>query len=144
MLLLGHNQTQLLDSLVRSPPSDEKNEGRLEDDLAWISATASMFTKVTRDYGKHMGKETGVQSAIDSTVGQYMEGREWSCSLCIIHSPYNYIDAILRPPCMAGLVSELINEILIHIGLLKVKTCIARNVCVYNNNYGSLLCVVRR
>lgn len=67
MQALGESRVQLLlDSLARSPPRDKES---LEHDLAWASATAALFTKVTRDYSKHVGA-ADIQSVIESTVGQ--------------------------------------------------------------------------
>ena len=77
-----------------------------------------MFIKVARDYNPSVEQPDNTQSVIENTIGQ---GYTHNHTSVLIVIPDSYIDAIIQPLSQSGLVSELINHILIHIGLLKVR-----------------------
>ena len=73
-MLLSEREVRLLvDSQVRGNLVGGDDGAKLDQELAWVSLSVSMFTKVTRDYRGHSGGRThaDVQSVIESTVGQF-------------------------------------------------------------------------
>lgn len=120
LLALGDDRAQILvDSLAPDSPSDSK--GGVDS----LFKVASLYTTVTACHVDGCGPQ--VKSAVEQTVGGLQ------CPIKYITLYFTFLlDAILRPVCEAGRVNSLINELLTHIGLLKVNHHLHQPcVCTY-------------
>ena len=109
MVALGDNRNDLfLDFVSR----------KQEDKEAQVTDTVATLTKVTGDYHTYLAEgDTTMKTTIESVVGQSVSN---VVTLITFNVPLS-LDVIVAPLFQEGLGSLFVNEILVHIGLLKVR-----------------------
>lgn len=90
-----------------------------------VAQMVALFLKVTSDYYSHLVGDEHVRKSIENAIGQFLKFLLLSCKVCLI------LDAILRPLFEQGPSSEVANEILVQIGILKVKLIEVHNFNTY-------------
>lgn len=133
LLALGDNRAQVIvESLARNSPTDSQDADPNTTYRGMASAfkVARLYTTVTACHVD--GCDAHVKSAVEQTVGKLTTshnlGKRFTLGECIYTERVGipslsivYSDVLLRPLCEAGEVNTLINEMLVHIGLIKVS-----------------------
>ncbi len=119
-MALGDNRNDLfLDYVSR----------RQEDKEAWVTDTVSTFAKVTRDYHTYLLGDSNMKAIIENVVGQSASQSDTFGQTVI-----PCLDTIMEPLFQEELGSALLNEILVHIGLLKVACYTQWNHSLFEHN----------